>query len=89
MERKWANGGYTVMAAAGQTFGNSRPCSVPAWVPDGAAAQPPAHRGPFFQYVEPLRRRFIKWLEFLALRAQANELTIAEWCPSYGPQISI
>eukprot|EP00959_Pyramimonas_sp_CCMP1952_P395635 8289666-Pyramimonas_sp.AAC.1 len=81
MERKWVNGGCTVMAAAGQTFGNSRPGSVPAWVPDSAAAQPPARHGPFFQYVELLKRRFIKSLEFLAQRTQANEPTIAEWWP--------
>eukprot|EP00959_Pyramimonas_sp_CCMP1952_P378224 7923117-Pyramimonas_sp.AAC.1 len=68
MERTWANGGYTVMAAAGQTFGNSRPASVPAWVPDCVAAQPPARHGPFFQYIEPLKRRFIKWLELLGKR---------------------
>eukprot|EP00959_Pyramimonas_sp_CCMP1952_P091516 1915964-Pyramimonas_sp.AAC.1 len=47
-ERKWANGGYTTMAAAGQTFGNSRPGSVPAWIPGDAAAQPPARHGRTF-----------------------------------------
>eukprot|EP00959_Pyramimonas_sp_CCMP1952_P359394 7525492-Pyramimonas_sp.AAC.1 len=40
----------------------ARPGSVPAWAPDSAAAQPPARRGLFFQYLEPLKRRFIKWL---------------------------
>eukprot|EP00959_Pyramimonas_sp_CCMP1952_P340997 7143037-Pyramimonas_sp.AAC.1 len=37
MERKWANGSCTAMAAVGQIFGKSRPGSVPAWAPDSAA----------------------------------------------------
>eukprot|EP00959_Pyramimonas_sp_CCMP1952_P038922 815027-Pyramimonas_sp.AAC.1 len=56
LERKWANCGCTTMAAAGQTFGNGRPGSVPAWTPDDAAAQPPARHEPFFQHLEPLKR---------------------------------
>eukprot|EP00959_Pyramimonas_sp_CCMP1952_P450321 9428848-Pyramimonas_sp.AAC.1 len=42
-ERKWTtNNQYRRLAASGQTLGNSRAGSVPAWVPDHAAAQPPA-----------------------------------------------
>eukprot|EP00959_Pyramimonas_sp_CCMP1952_P406022 8509274-Pyramimonas_sp.AAC.1 len=41
-ERKWVEGGFTRMAAAGQISGNSQPGNFPAWVPADAAAQPPA-----------------------------------------------
>eukprot|EP00959_Pyramimonas_sp_CCMP1952_P321640 6730517-Pyramimonas_sp.AAC.1 len=60
------------MAAAGQIFGNSQPGNFPAWVPAGAAAQPPARHGPFFQYLKPLTRRFIEWLAFSASRARTQ-----------------
>eukprot|EP00959_Pyramimonas_sp_CCMP1952_P156826 3279807-Pyramimonas_sp.AAC.1 len=69
------------MAASGQTFGNSRPGSVPAWFPDDAAAQPPARHGPFFQHLEPLKRRFIKRVAFLSERQGVKAPTIAEWWP--------
>eukprot|EP00959_Pyramimonas_sp_CCMP1952_P269761 5639524-Pyramimonas_sp.AAC.1 len=53
LERKWAtHRQYISLAASGQTFGHSRPGSVPAWIPEHAAAQPPAPHGPFFQYLE-------------------------------------
>eukprot|EP00959_Pyramimonas_sp_CCMP1952_P152827 3197409-Pyramimonas_sp.AAC.1 len=69
LERKWAtNNQQLILAASGQTFGDSRPGSVHAWVPERVAAQPPARHGPFFQYLEPLKRRFIKWLAHLAAR---------------------
>eukprot|EP00959_Pyramimonas_sp_CCMP1952_P249022 5205518-Pyramimonas_sp.AAC.1 len=82
LERKSvAENGYTLMAASGQTFGNSRLGSVPAWIPARAAAQPPARRGPFFQYLEPLKRRFIKWIAHLAERQRVRAPPIAEWWP--------
>eukprot|EP00959_Pyramimonas_sp_CCMP1952_P054151 1132886-Pyramimonas_sp.AAC.1 len=69
LECKWAtHDQYLILAASGQTFGNSRPGSVPAWIPQHVAAQQPARHGPFFQYLEPLKRRFIKWLAHLAKR---------------------
>eukprot|EP00959_Pyramimonas_sp_CCMP1952_P354368 7423701-Pyramimonas_sp.AAC.1 len=35
LERKWATyNKYLLVAASGQAFGNSRPGSVPAWIPD-------------------------------------------------------
>eukprot|EP00959_Pyramimonas_sp_CCMP1952_P176407 3686406-Pyramimonas_sp.AAC.1 len=49
LDRKWAtNNQYILMAASGQTFGNSRPGIVPTWIPEHVAAQPPARHGPCF-----------------------------------------
>eukprot|EP00959_Pyramimonas_sp_CCMP1952_P308956 6465663-Pyramimonas_sp.AAC.1 len=81
-ERKWTTTNqYRRSAASGQTFGHSRAGSVPAWIPDHAAAQPPARHGPFFQHLEPLKRRLIKWLAHLAQREETQAPTIAEWWP--------
>eukprot|EP00959_Pyramimonas_sp_CCMP1952_P115877 2422495-Pyramimonas_sp.AAC.1 len=55
-ERKWANGDYANIAAAGQIFGNSVPGNFRACVPENAVAQPPARHAPFFQYLRPLVR---------------------------------
>eukprot|EP00959_Pyramimonas_sp_CCMP1952_P104765 2189839-Pyramimonas_sp.AAC.1 len=79
--RLTTNNQYNRLAASGQTFGNSRTGSVPVWLPDHAAAQPPARHCPFFQYLEPLKRRFIKWLAHAAQREATQAPTIAEWWP--------
>eukprot|EP00959_Pyramimonas_sp_CCMP1952_P137486 2877547-Pyramimonas_sp.AAC.1 len=69
------------MAAAGQIFGNGLPGNFPAWVPEDAMAQPPARHGPFFQYLRPLVRRFIGWLEYSAKGVSRRTPAINTWWP--------
>ena len=85
LERKWAENAdqRLVMAAGGQTFSIHLPGHVPAWVPSSAAAQPPTRHDPFFQFLEPLKSRFIKWLAYLAKleRPPADEPKLSTWWP--------
>eukprot|EP00959_Pyramimonas_sp_CCMP1952_P326953 6844026-Pyramimonas_sp.AAC.1 len=69
------------MAAAGTIFGNSQQGNFLAWVPDNAEAQPPARHAPSFQYLWPLVKRFISWLEHSARNARRQTPPINKWWP--------
>eukprot|EP00959_Pyramimonas_sp_CCMP1952_P036108 755457-Pyramimonas_sp.AAC.1 len=53
---------FKIALAAG-TFMPSQPGALPSWRHDSASAQPPARHEPYVQYLEPLKLRFIDWLE--------------------------
>eukprot|EP00959_Pyramimonas_sp_CCMP1952_P299940 6273524-Pyramimonas_sp.AAC.1 len=64
-EPRWVTN-FATMAAAGAIFGNSQRGNFPAWIPANAEAQPPARHAPFFEYLRPVVKRFISWLEYSA-----------------------
>eukprot|EP00959_Pyramimonas_sp_CCMP1952_P347395 7275962-Pyramimonas_sp.AAC.1 len=61
--------------------GARRMSSRLAWLLRHVAAEPPARHCPFFQYLEPLKGRFIEWLAHVAEREATQAPTIAEWWP--------
>eukprot|EP00959_Pyramimonas_sp_CCMP1952_P299020 6254470-Pyramimonas_sp.AAC.1 len=65
-------------ALADCAFINSQPGTVPSWSPDNASAQPPARHEPYFQYLEPLKLRFIDWLKH---EHGDTHPTAAQWRP--------
>eukprot|EP00959_Pyramimonas_sp_CCMP1952_P301930 6318036-Pyramimonas_sp.AAC.1 len=69
------------MAAAGTIFGNSQPGNFPAWAPENVEAQPPARHAPFFQYLKPLVKSFISWLEYSARNVNRQAPPINTWRP--------
>eukprot|EP00959_Pyramimonas_sp_CCMP1952_P143606 3006437-Pyramimonas_sp.AAC.1 len=56
----------------------SQPGTVPSWRPDSVSAQPQARHEPYFQYLEPLKLRFIDWLEH---KHGDDHPTAAQWWP--------
>eukprot|EP00959_Pyramimonas_sp_CCMP1952_P368816 7725347-Pyramimonas_sp.AAC.1 len=69
------------MAAAGTIFGNSQQGNFPFWIPENAEAQPPARHAPFFQYLRPLVKIFISWLEHSSLSVQSRTPSMSKWWP--------
>eukprot|EP00959_Pyramimonas_sp_CCMP1952_P276018 5769501-Pyramimonas_sp.AAC.1 len=79
-QRKWVSDAQirSRAALAGCTSINSQPGAVLSWRPDSASAQPPACHGPYFQYVEPPKLRFIDWPKS---KHGDNAPTAAQWWP--------
>eukprot|EP00959_Pyramimonas_sp_CCMP1952_P069116 1442886-Pyramimonas_sp.AAC.1 len=66
--RKWAldEPARNKVASAGGTCVTSMPGTVPSWRPSSASEQPPARHEPFFQYLEPLKLRYLDMVEIQA-----------------------
>eukprot|EP00959_Pyramimonas_sp_CCMP1952_P394985 8275600-Pyramimonas_sp.AAC.1 len=82
--REWVlnnDGARIEFAVGGQTSSNQQPGTAPTWVPDSAAAQPPARHDTFFQVLEPLKLRFMRWLAHSAKLENIEAPTAATWWP--------
>eukprot|EP00959_Pyramimonas_sp_CCMP1952_P044015 919974-Pyramimonas_sp.AAC.1 len=75
------NGACRTFAAGSQTFSNRQAGTAPSWVSDCAAPQSSVRREPFFQFLEPLKLRFVSWL-VRGAKLGGNQLpTAATWWP--------
>ena len=78
-QRNWhsSNLARTRGGNCGQTYDLRLPCSVPAWVPTHATAQPPNRYTPFFEWLFPLQMRFQEYIQHVTGHKPAAE----RWWP--------